>query len=38
MANLMEHPDFDFTLQSKLTWSKNVPEELMLQIRFILDG
>jgi hypothetical protein len=27
MENLTAHPDFDFTLQSKLTWSKNVHEE-----------
>jgi hypothetical protein len=34
----MEHPDFDFTLQSKIDLVENVPEELVLQIRFILDG
>jgi hypothetical protein len=34
MENLTAHPDFDFTLQSKLTWSKNVHEERDAQIRF----
>jgi hypothetical protein len=34
MENLTANPDFNFTLRSKLNWSKNVQEERTLRIRF----
>jgi hypothetical protein len=38
MENLTENPDFDFTLRSKLRWSKNVNEERDAPNQFLIGA